>query len=186
MMGEEFGAIGGAIASAVFLVFMVMAIQFESIRYSLLVMFCIPFSLSGSFFLLMLTQCKISMVSLIGFLMLVGTVVNNGILLVDTINQNRVSMKLEDALVEAGRSRLRPILMTTLTTILSMIPMAVGWGDNGAMMQGMAVVVIGGLTASTLLALLLLPTFYLMICKKTKDGKPKKKRGKKSLIKAKS
>jgi len=176
MMGEEFGALGGAIATAVFLVFMVMAIQFESIRYSLLVMFCIPFSLTGSFMLLLLTQCKLSMVSLIGFLMLAGIVVNNGIILVDTINQNRKIMKTEDALVEAGRSRLRPILMTTLTTILSMIPMAVGWGSNGAMMQGMAVVIIGGLTASTILTLVLLPTFYLIIYKRKATAKRSRKR----------
>lgn len=166
MMAEEFTALGYAIATAVFLVFMVMAIQFESIRYSLLVMFCIPFSLTGSFFLLLVTQCKVSMVSLLGFLMLAGIVVNNGIILVDTIDQNRKAMKLEDALVNAGQSRLRPILMTTLTTILAMLPLAMGYGSNVDMMQGMAVVIVGGLTASTLLALLLLPTFYLIVCRK--------------------
>lgn len=177
MMGEEFLAIGLAIAAAVFLVFMVMAIQFESIRYSLLIMFCIPFSLIGSFLLLVITGCTFSMTSLMGFLMLTGIVVNNGIIYVDTANQMRQSEKnLEVVLVEAGKSRLRPILMTTLTTVLGMLPLALGLGTNAAMMQGMSVVIIGGLSASTLLTLLLLPTFYMMVQKREKKGG--KRRGK--------
>lgn len=176
MMMEEFSAIGVAIASAVFLVFMVMAIQFESIRYSGLVMFCIPFSLIGSFFLLLITQSTFSMTSMMGFLMLVGIVVNNGILYVDTTNQFRRSgMRTEDALIATGKSRLRPILMTTLTTILSMLPLALGIGKNAEMMQGMAVVIIGGLTASTVLTLVLLPTFYMIIHKHSKEKKRRKK-----------
>ena len=95
--------------------------------------------------------------------MLVGTVVNNGILYVDTVNQYRQEMPLEKALTESGATRLRPILMTTLTTVLSMIPMALGFGDNGALMQGLALVNVGGLVASTLLALLLLPVYYMII-----------------------
>ena len=170
MMSEEFAAIGKAILIAVFLVFLVMAIQFESIRYSGIIMFCVPFSLIGSILLLLLTNCKISMTSLMGFLMLSGIVVNNGILLIDTANQNRKYMKTEKALVEAGISRIRPILMTTLTTVLSMIPLAMGIGDNGETMQGMAVVIVGGLTASTILTLLLLPTFYMIIHKHEKNG----------------
>ncbi|MDD2971048.1 MAG: efflux RND transporter permease subunit [Lachnospiraceae bacterium] len=175
MMAEEFGALGSAIITAIFLIFMVMAIQFESIRYSLLVMFCIPFSLIGSIFLLLISGGKISMTSLMGFLMLVGIVVNNGILYVDTTNLNRKTMRTEDALIDAGKSRLRPILMTTLTTILSMIPMAIGWGDNAAMMQGMSLVIIGGLTASTILTLILLPTFYMIVHNKSKEKKLRKK-----------
>lgn len=175
MMMEEFSAIGLAIASAIFLVFMVMAIQFESIRYSGLVMFCIPFSLIGSFLLLLVTRSTLSMTSMMGFLMLVGIVVNNGILYVDTTNQYRRSgMCTEDALIETGKSRLRPILMTTLTTVLSMLPLAMGIGKNAQMMQGMAVVIIGGLTASTILTLILLPTFYMIIHKHSKDKKRRK------------
>lgn len=170
MMSEEFAAIGKAILIAIFLVFLVMAIQFESIRYSGIIMLCVPFSLIGSILLLLLTNCKISMTSLMGFLMLSGIVVNNGILLIDTANQNRKYMKTEKALVEAGVSRIRPILMTTLTTVLSMIPLAMGIGDNGETMQGMAVVIVGGLTASTILTLLLLPTFYMIIHKHEKNG----------------
>ena len=114
----------------------------------------------GSFGLLWLFDATISMTSLLGFLMLVGTVVNNGILYVDTVNQYREEMPLEKAIVEAGATRLRPILMTTLTTVLSMVPMAMAIGENGKLMQGLALVDVGGLAASTLLALLLLPVYY--------------------------
>lgn len=131
-----------------------------------MVMMCIPFSLVGSVFLLYIAGITISMVSLMGFLMLAGIVVNNGILYVDTVNQLRQEIPLEDALIDAGAIRLRPILMTTLTTILSMLPMGLGIGRNSEMMQGMALVIIGGLVASTLLTLLLMPTIYLIIDKK--------------------
>ena len=162
-MNEEFADLFRAIAIAVFLVFVVMAAQFESTRFSFMVMTTIPFSLIGSFGLLWLFDATLSMTSLLGFLMLVGTVVNNGILYVDTVNQYRQEMPLEKALTESGATRLRPILMTTLTTVLSMIPMAMGFGDNGALMQGLALVNVGGLVASTLLALLLLPVYYMII-----------------------
>ena len=168
MMNEEFAVLYRSILTAVFLVFLVMAMQFESPRFSLLVMMCIPFSLVGSIFLLYITRSTLSMVSLMGFLMLVGIVVNNGILYVDTVNQLRQEMPLRDALVESGSIRLRPILMTTLTTILSMLPLAMGIGDNAQMMQGMALVIVGGLIASTLLTLILMPTVYLMIDKRSK------------------
>ncbi len=174
-MMEEFSSLIGAIVTAILLVYIVMAIQFENLRYSGMVMFCIPFSLIGSIALLLITRCTVSMVSLMGFLMLIGIVVNNGILYVDYTNMLRRTMSTEEALIETGKSRLRPILMTTLTTILSMIPMAVGYGKNGDMTQGMAVVIVGGLTASTVLTLILLPTFYMIIHKRSKDKKAKKK-----------
>ena len=148
---------------------MVIAAQFESPKYSFMVMTTIPFSLIGAFGLLYLTNCKISMVSLIGFLMLIGTVVNNGILFVDTANQYRREMDMDTALIEAGATRIRPILMTTLTTVLSMIPMAMALGNSGSMTQGLAVVDIGGLTASTILCLLMLPVYYKMMSGKTKQ-----------------
>ena len=109
-----------------------------------------------------------SMVSLMGVLMLAGIVVNNGILYVDTVNRLREEIPLNDALVQSGQMRLRPILMTTLTTILSMVPMSLGLGEGSVMMQGMALVIIGGLVASTVLILILLPTFYLIIDKQTR------------------
>lgn len=167
MLNEEFASLFKAILTAVFLVFLVMAMQFESPRFSIMVMLCIPFSLIGSFFLLFITGSTLSMVSLMGFLMLIGIVVNNGILFVDSTNMLKQEMPVEDALIETGIIRLRPILMTTLTTILSMVPMgmAIG-GGNAIMMQGMALVIIGGLIASTVLTLILIPTFYLILDKK--------------------
>ena len=171
MMYEELLSILKSIFIAVFLVFLVMAMQFESPRFSLMVMTCIPFSLIGSFLLLFLTGSNISMISLMGFLMLMGIVVNNGILFVDSTNQFREEMPLEDALIQSGVIRLRPILMTTLTTILSMVPLGLGIGTNAVMMQGMALVIIGGLIASTILTLIVIPTFYLIVDKKRKAPK---------------
>ena len=168
MMNEEFQAIIEAIFTAVFLIFLVMAMQFESPRFSAMVMMSIPFALIGSFGLLFITGSTLSMVSLMGVLMLVGIVVNNGILYVDTANKLREEMPLNDALVQSGQMRLRPILMTTLTTILSMVPMSLGIGDGSIMMQGMALIIIGGLVASTILILILLPTFYLIIDKQSR------------------
>ncbi len=121
-----------------------------------------------------------NMVSMMGFLMLMGIVVNNGILLVDTANQEKEHMEVRDALVTAGKVRLRPILMTTLTTILAMVPMAF-FSDN-KMMQGMALVIIGVLIASTLLCLLMMPTFYLLLSKNEKKKKRKLLRKKQKLI----
>lgn len=163
MMMEEFNTLIKAILTAVFLVFLVMAMQFESPRFSFMVMMCIPFALIGSFMFLFVTGSTISMVSLMGFLMLMGIVVNNGILYVDSTNQLKEEMPVEDALIETGAIRLRPILMTSLTTILSMVPMGLALGTNGQMMQGMALVIIGGLLVSTLLTLILIPTIYLII-----------------------
>ena len=165
MMMEEFGTLARAILTAVFLVFLVMAMQFESPRFSFMVMMCIPFALIGSFMLLFVTNSTISMTSMMGFLMLMGIVVNNGILYVDTTNQLKQEMPVEEALIETGSIRLRPILMTSLTTILSMVPMGMGYGSNAEIMQGMALVIIGGMVASTILTLILIPTIYLIIDK---------------------
>lgn len=163
MMQEEFSSLYQAIAIAVFLVFVILAAQFESPKFSFMVMTTIPFSLIGSFGLLKLTGVTISMTSILGFLILIGTVVNNGILYVDTVNQYRLTMDLKTALVEAGATRLRPILMTSLTTILSMIPMAMAIGDSGSTTQGLAVVNIGGLAVGVVVALFILPVYYALM-----------------------
>lgn len=179
MMMEEFIAIGKAIAAAVFLIFLVMAMQFESPRFSIMVMLSIPFSLIGSFFLLYITGSTLNMTSLMGVLMLVGIVVNNGILYVDTANQLQETMSIDDSLMESGSIRLRPILMTTLTTILSMVPMLFAKDENSAMMRGMSLIIIGGLITSTLLILLLLPSFYLLMSKQGRaEARERKKRKK--------
>ncbi len=178
MMTETFVAIGKAIAAAVFLVFLVMAMQFESPKYSLMVMLSIPFSLIGSFGLLFLSGQSLTMISMMGIMMLVGIVVNNGILYVDGVHalMNEEGLGLEDALIESGKTRLRPILITTLTTVISMIPMSLGLGTGTEMMQSMGIIIIGGLTASTILILLLMPVFYLMAYGNKKEKGPKKPR----------
>ena len=163
MISEELGALAGAIGTGIFLIFIVMAIQFESPKYSWMVMATIPFSFIGSFGLLYLADSPISMVSMIGFLMLFGTVVNNGILYVETVNQMLAGSDLEAALTEAGAIRMRPILMTALTTVIAMLPNAFAYGKAGKIMQGLALVNVGGLTASTILTLVLLPTFYRLV-----------------------
>ena len=170
MMAEEFSSLYNAIAVAVFLVFVVMAAQFESPKFSFMVMTTIPFSLVGSFGLLKLTGTTISMTSILGFLVLIGTVVNNGILYVDTVNQYRLTMDLKTALVEAGATRLRPILMTSSTTILSMIPMVLSTGSSASTTKGLAIVNIGGLTAGILVALFILPVYYAIM-----NGKKERK-----------
>ena len=167
-MIEELGGLLEAVLIAVFLVFVVMAAQFESPKFSIMVMTTIPFALIGSFTFLFVADVPISMPTMLGFLMLVGTVVNNGILYVDTVNQYRQEMDMETALVEAGATRLRPILMTTLTTIVAMIPMCLAYGDAGEMMQGLALVDVGGLVASTMLALLMLPAYYSVMSRRKK------------------
>lgn len=163
MMQEEFSGLYNAIAVAVFLIFVVMAAQFESPKFSYMVMTTIPFSLVGSFGLLKLTGVSMSMTSILGFLILVGTVVNNGILYVDTVNQYRMEMPLRKALIEAGATRMRPIMMTSLTTILSMLPMAMAFGSSGSTTQGLAVVNIGGLSVGVLVALFILPVYYALM-----------------------
>ena len=170
MMQEEFSGLYNAIAVAVFLIFVVMSAQFESPKFSFMVMTTIPFSLVGSFGLLKLTGVSMSMTSILGFLILVGTVVNNGILYVDTVNQYRMEMPLKKALIEAGATRMRPIMMTSLTTILSMLPMAMAFGSSGSTTQGLAVVNIGGLTVGVAVALFILPVYYAQM-----NGKKERK-----------
>ncbi|MCC2817181.1 efflux RND transporter permease subunit [Lachnoclostridium pacaense] len=165
---EEMTSLLSAVLLAMFLVFVVMAAQFESPRFSFMVMTTVPFSLIGAFGLMFLVGSELSMVVLLGFLMLIGTVVNAGILYVDTVNQNLETMEPVEAMIEAGATRMRPILMTTFTTLLSMVPMALALGHSGQMMQGLAIVNIGGLTASTALSLLMLPVYYSIMCKKEK------------------
>lgn len=167
MIGEEFGSLFTAVIIAIFLVFVVMASQFESVRYSVMVMGTVLFSFAGGLYFLWLSGLKLSMVALLGFLMLVGTAVNNGILFVDTTNQHLDSgYELQDAIIEAGAIRLRPILMTTLTTIVSMIPMAFAYGKNGEILQPLGIVNIGGLVISTLMAFFILPVLYYIFGKR--------------------
>ncbi|MCR5603695.1 MAG: efflux RND transporter permease subunit [Lachnospiraceae bacterium] len=162
LLQEEFKRLALSIASAVFLVFLVMAMQFESPRFSLMVMMSIPFSLIGSIGLLFVTSSSLTANALLGVLMLVGIVVNDGILFVDTTNEFKKSNRIEEALARSGEIRLHPILMTTLTTVLSMVPLVLSTDSGASIMDGMGLIIIGGLMASTMLILFLLPTFYML------------------------
>jgi len=150
-----------AIALAIFLVYLVMASQFESLVQPLIIMFTIPFALIGVILTLLITGTPISVIVLIGLIMLAGIVVNNAIVLIDYINQlrNRGFAK-RDAIKQAGQVRLRPILMTTITTVLGLLPMALGLGEGAELRTPMAITVIGGLLIGTLLTLVVIPTVY--------------------------
>lgn len=158
---ESFADMGLLAALIIMLVYFVMAAQFESLRYPFIIMFSIPFALTGVLIALFITGGTINMMSAIGSIMLIGIVVKNGIVLVDYINLNRErGMGITSAVINGGKSRLRPVLMTTATTVLGMIPMAIGFGEGAELWQPMGVVIVGGLTVSTLITLILIPTLY--------------------------
>lgn len=151
----------------VLLVYLVMVAQFQSLKSPFIVMFTIPLAFTGGFLALILCGMEVSVVSMIGFVMLVGIIVNNGIVLVDYINQLRLEGKeRREAIVEAGVTRMRPILMTTITTVLGLIDMAVRESAGTALMRPVAVVCIGGLVYATLMTLFVVPCIYDMLNKK--------------------
>ena len=158
---ESFGDLGTLAVLIIILVFIVMAAQFESLTYPFIIMFSIPFAFSGVLMALFFTGTNLNVMSLLGGIMLIGIVVKNGIVLIDYITLCRErGMAVLHSVVTAGRSRLRPVLMTTLTTILGMVPMAVGQGEGSEMWRPLGVSVIGGLTVSTILTLILVPVLY--------------------------
>ena len=145
----------------ILLVYIVMAGQFESFTYPAIIMTSIMFAFSGIVLILLLTRTNLNVMSMIGAIMLIGIVVKNGIVLIDYINLNRErGMSIRRAVITGGHSRLRPVLMTSLTTILGMVPMAVGTGVGSEMWRPMGTAVIGGLAMSTLMTLLFVPTMY--------------------------
>ncbi|MBO5250027.1 MAG: efflux RND transporter permease subunit [Muribaculaceae bacterium] len=147
----------------IILVYIVMAAQFESYVYPGIIMTSLPFAFTGIFVLLFITGHNLNVMSMIGAIMLIGIVVKNGIVLIDYISLNRErGMSIRTAVVDGGESRLRPIIMTALTTILGMVPMAVSTGQGAEMWQPMGVAVIGGLTFSTLLTLFYVPAMYCL------------------------
>ncbi|NNF51849.1 MAG: efflux RND transporter permease subunit [Gammaproteobacteria bacterium] len=158
---------------AVFLVYLVMASQFESLIHPLVILFTVPLALIGAVLALFITGTTINVVAFIGVIMLAGIVVNNAIVLVDLINQlRRDGMEKTAAIIEAGRVRLRPILMTTLTTILGLLPMAIGFGEGAEVRTPMAITVIGGLLAATLLTLVVIPVVYHLLDRKSFEASP--------------
>ncbi len=158
---DSFSDLGTLAVLIVILVFIVMAAQFESLSYPFIIMFSIPFAFSGVLMALFFTGTNLNVMSLLGGIMLIGIVVKNGIVLIDYITLCRErGQAVLHSVVTAGRSRLRPVLMTTLTTILGMVPMAVGQGEGAEMWRPLGVAVIGGLTVSTILTLILVPVLY--------------------------
>ena len=160
-METSFASMRMAILLAIFMVYLVMASQFESLLHPFVILFSIPFAMIGVVATLFLFNVKISIVVLIGAILLAGIVVNNAIILVDYTNRlRRQGMAKFEALEQAGRVRLRPILMTTATTVLGLTPMAIGIGEGSELRAPMALTVIGGLLTSTALTLLLIPALY--------------------------
>lgn len=158
-----------AVALAVVLVYIVMAAQFESFKYPFVIMFTVPLMIIGVTIAMFATKTLLGVTSVIGILVLVGIVVNNGIVLVDYINQQKMNgMKSYDAILLATQDRLRPILMTALTTILGLLPLALGIGEGTEMNQPMGIAVIGGLITSTLLTLYIVPAVYSLMDKETR------------------
>ena len=162
--GDAFSDIGMLLVLIVVLVYIVMATQFESLTYPFIIMFTLPFALSGVFIALWMTNTPLSIIALIGGIMLVGIVTKNGIVLVDYMNLlvERGS-NVADAVIAGGKSRLRPVLMTSLTTILGMVPMAMGIGEGSETWQPMGIAVVGGLLVSTMLTLFVVPALYAML-----------------------
>ena len=151
----------------VVLVYLIMVAQFQSLKSPFIVMFTIPLAFTGGFLALLIAGIEVSVVSLIGFVMLVGIIVNNGIVLVDYINQQRLAgMERREAIIDAGVTCLRPILMTSLTTILGLIVTAVAKNAGTALIQPIALVCIGGLLYATLMTLFVVPCMYDLLSKK--------------------
>ncbi len=166
-MQQSFQSMQFALALAVFLVYLVMASQFESLIHPFVILFTIPLALIGAVLALFVTGTTLNIVAFIGVIMLAGIVVNNAIVLVDLINQLKSEGKQRiDAIMEAGTARLRPILMTSLTTALGLLPMALGFGEGSEVRTPMAITVIGGLTVSTFLTLLVIPVVYSLMDRK--------------------
>ena len=163
-METSFASMRLAIFLAIFMVYLVMASQFESLLHPFVILFSVPFALIGLLGTLYLFDVAISIVVLIGAILLAGIVVNNAIILVDYTNQLRSKgVDRLEALKQAGRVRLRPILMTTATTVLGLLPMALGLGAGSELRRPMALAVVGGLITSTALTLLIVPAVYSML-----------------------
>ncbi len=166
-MERSFESLAMALALAIFLVYLVMASQFESLLHPFIILFSVPLALIGALLILWLSNTPISVMVFLGLIMLAGIVVNNAIVLVDRINQLRnQGLDKLDAIAQAAQARFRPILMTTLTTTLGMLPLALGLGEGAELRAPLAITVTGGLLASTLLTLLVVPAMYQLVDRK--------------------
>jgi hydrophobic/amphiphilic exporter-1 (mainly G- bacteria), HAE1 family len=163
-MQRSFQSLKLALALAIFLVYLVMACEFESLLHPFVVMFTVPLGVIGAVLALVVTGHSVNVVAMIGAVMLAGIVVKNAIVLIDAVNMLRgEGMSREEALIEAGLRRMRPILMTTATTILGLLPMALGLGEGAELRGPLAVTVIGGLSVSTVLTLIVIPVIYTLL-----------------------
>jgi HAE1 family hydrophobic/amphiphilic exporter-1 len=163
-MKESFSSLAFALILAILLVYMIMAAEFESLWQPLLIMFTVPLSLIGVAFCLFITRTSLSVVAYLGIIMLGGIAVNNGIVLIELVNSLRKEgYSAEEAVLEAARTRLRPILMTSLTTILGLVPLALGIGEGAELQAPLALTVLGGLTSSTFLTLAFIPALYCVV-----------------------
>lgn len=177
-VAESFKWLGLALLGAIFLVYMVMASQFESLKHPFIIMFSLPLSFIGVAWMLFLTGTTLSINSITGVIVLAGIVVNNAIILVDYTNLLRArGLELEEAVVDAAKTRARPIVMTAVTTILAMTPMALGLGEGGELNAPLARSVVGGLSTSTLLTLIVIPVVYLSFEKFTQRFRRKPNSG---------
>ena len=147
---------------SVIIVYMLLAAQFESFLHPFTILLTVPLALTGALLALLITGKTLSIPAFVGIIILVGIVVDNAIVLVDSINQSRKEgMSAKEAIIKSGPLRLRPILMTTLTTILGMLPMAMSGKEGSEIQIPLAIVIIGGLTVSTLITLIVIPSFYM-------------------------
>ena len=162
--------LGLMILLAIVFIYLIMVAQFQSLKSPFIVMFTIPLAFTGGLLALWICRCEISLIAMLGFLMLAGVVVNNGIVFIDYANSLRIEkgMKVKDALIQTGKTRLKPILMTALTTILGLSTMALGMGQGSEMIQPLGIVTIGGLVYSTILTLYLVPALYMIMNKDKK------------------
>ena len=161
---ESMNSLLFALALSIVLVYMVLASQFESLLHPFTILLTIPLAVVGAILLFFVTGTTINMMGVIGIVMLVGIAVNNSIILVDRINQLiATGSNLTDAIVEAGQQRIRPIIMTTLTTILALLPLTFSFGEGASLRSPMAIAVIGGLITSTLMSLMVIPCVYYIL-----------------------
>ena len=173
---ESLNSLMFALMLSIVLVYMVLASQFESLLHPFTILLTIPLALVGAVLIFAVTGTTINIMGVIGIIMLAGIAVNNSIILVGRINQLKTSMKLSDAIVQAGQQRIRPITMTSLTTILALLPMSFNIGEGAALRSSLAMAVIGGLVTSTLMSLVVIPCVYYVLeqmkCRFTKTTEP--------------
>lgn len=160
-INESMSQLGLMLLLAVVFIYLIMVAQFQSLLSPFIIMFSIPLAFTGGFIALFITGNELGIISMLGFIMLAGLIVNNGIVLIDYINQaRRQGMKKHDAIIDAGKTRVRPILMTAMTTILAMVTSAIGIGGGSDMIKPMAITIIGGLVYGTILTLIVIPCIY--------------------------